>query len=124
MDEKELQNNTDAERYRLALEKILAEVDKPPYTLSGRKAWIRHICQEALSPQECDAHLFEEGLVSKLNGRCRCGVCGRCHHHTANSTQGHYWQRCKVTGTLREFHFCCPDPVYGCELEQGKKQDA
>lgn len=41
-------------------------------------------------------------------------VCGRCGHHTGNNTQGHYWGRCNVTGTLRGFHFCCPDD---CELE-------
>ncbi len=47
---------------------------------------------------------------------CRCMVCSRCKHHTGNSTQGHYWARCAVTKTMREFHFCCPD---ACELETG-----
>lgn len=61
----------------------------------------------------CDA----EG-ASYVDGRCRCTVCPRCGHHTGNAHQGHYWAHCKVTGTSREFHFCCPlEP--GCELEDG-----
>lgn len=51
-------------------------------------------------------------------GTCRCVVCPRCGHHTGNSHQGHYWKLCKVTRTLRTFHFCCPDLAFGCELEQ------
>lgn len=46
--------------------------------------------------------------------RCRCSWCGRCGQLTGNTNQGHYWKHCKVTGSLREFHFCCPDC---CELE-------
>lgn len=42
-------------------------------------------------------------------------VCARCHKHTGNNNQGHYWALCKVTRARREFHFCCPD---GCELEE------
>lgn len=45
---------------------------------------------------------------------CRCLICARCAKHTGNSTQGHYWSWCKVTGHTREPHFCCPD---NCELE-------
>lgn len=45
---------------------------------------------------------------------CRCLICARCGHHTGNATQGHHWGHCKVTGTVREPHFCCPDD---CELE-------
>jgi len=45
---------------------------------------------------------------------CRCIVCARCNKHTGNATQGHHWGWCKVTGTFREGHFCCPDD---CELE-------
>lgn len=37
-----------------------------------------------------------------------CGRCGGC-----TSYQGHHWSHCKVTGTVREFHMCCPDD---CEL--------
>lgn len=46
---------------------------------------------------------------------CRCGICGRCGRHTGNATQRHYWARCKVTKTMRDFHFCCPG---NCELEE------
>ena len=54
-------------------------------------------------------YLNEEGTYE-----CRCLVCARCGKHTGNSMQGHYWAICKVTKTLREFHFCCED---SCELE-------
>jgi hypothetical protein len=67
-------------------------------------------------PPGCDAHEFG-GFPSVLNGRCRCLVCGRCGHHTGDSNQGHYWSWCKVTKSLREMHFCCPDTEFGCELE-------
>ena len=40
-------------------------------------------------------------------------VCARCNTHTGNNHQGHYWGLCKVTGAVREMHFCCPD---NCEL--------
>lgn len=72
--------------------------------------------------------------------RCRCIICPRCGHHTGNGTQGHYWKSCRVLGELRaavmadqppgnlsgemkarlrdDWHFCCPDPAFGCELEQ------
>jgi hypothetical protein len=69
------------------------------------------------APEECDAHLFEDGPVSKVNSHCRCAVCPRCGHHTGNNTQGHYWAFCKATRTNREFHHCCSDPAFGCELE-------
>jgi hypothetical protein len=46
---------------------------------------------------------------------CRCFWCGRCNQATGNSTQGHFWAFCKVTGTMRDFHFCCPD---NCALEE------
>lgn len=70
---------------------------------------------EATNPSGCDY----EGAASQyaaVNGQivCRCLVCGRCKRHTGNSTQGHYWGYCKVTKTVRDFHFCCPDD---CELE-------
>lgn len=45
---------------------------------------------------------------------CRCIVCGRCGHHTGNTTQGHFWAFCDVTKTFRDFHRCCPGD---CELE-------
>lgn len=47
------------------------------------------------------------------DGHCRCIVCARCGRHTGNGNQGHYWAHCKVTRTVREFHFCCPGD---CEL--------
>lgn len=57
----------------------------------------------------CDAE-----TPTMLDGRCRCIVCPRCDHHTGNAHQGHHWSYCTVTGTTREFHFCCPGD---CELE-------
>lgn len=73
-----------------------------------------------LSPDlnlECDAP--DGGSYMMIDGkvRCRCVVCPRCRHHTGNSHQGHYWGFCKVTGTIRQAHLCCPDPKFGCELE-------
>lgn len=41
-------------------------------------------------------------------------TCGRCQKTTGNNTQGHYWRWCKITGSMRDFHFCCPDD---CQLE-------
>ncbi len=64
---------------------------------------------------ECDAP--PEAPASYVDGRCRCVVCPRCHHHTGNAHQGHYWAYCSMKRGIREFHFCCPDPAYGCELE-------
>ncbi len=52
--------------------------------------------------------------VDPLLLECRCIICARCHEHTGNGTQGHYWGLCRVTHTTREHHFCCPD---NCELE-------
>jgi len=67
-------------------------------------------------PADCDA--AEWGAAASIfDGQCRCLICARCGHHTGNSHQGHYWNLCKVTHTVREAHFCCPDPVYGCGLE-------
>jgi hypothetical protein len=39
---------SDAARFKQALREILDEVRKPPYTVSGRKAWIRDVCEVAL----------------------------------------------------------------------------
>lgn len=41
-------------------------------------------------------------------------LCAKCEKHTGNNNQGHYWGWCKVTGTVREMHFCCPG---ACALE-------
>ena len=60
----------------------------------------------------CDA---PSATVSVVDGSCRCVVCPRCRHHTGNAHQGHHWGFCKITGTVREPHFCCPDEP-GCEL--------
>lgn len=68
---------------------------------------------------ECDALTFGSP-PSMRNGLCQCVICSRCGHHTGNSGQGHYWAYCKVTHETREFHFCCPDLAYGCELETAK----
>lgn len=66
-------------------------------------------------PPGCDAHLFG-GHPSVLDGRCRCMTCARCGHHSANTHQGHYGGWCSAARELRESHFCCPDPAFGCEL--------
>jgi hypothetical protein len=56
-----------AEQYRAALVKIFREVCELPWTVNGRKAWIRHICQEALGvryphelPEQDDAPAGEQ----------------------------------------------------------------
>lgn len=85
---------------------------------------------------ECDAP--DGGSVYMMpdgNFACRCVVCPRCHHHTGNSHQGHYWAFCSALAArvraglapgetlppgefmkraTRDFHFCCPG---NCELE-------
>lgn len=92
----------------------------------------------------CDAADFGAAATFTPDGSCRCLVCSRCGHHTGNAHQGHYWALCKalrdrVKASLgpgetlsaaelasrseREFHFCCPDPVFGCELEAGDDDD-
>lgn len=55
------------------------------------------------------------------DGTCRHLTCGRCGQHTDNNTQGHYWSWCKITKSVREFHFCCPGD---CELEVKTDVDA
>ena len=69
-------------------------------------------------PDNCDAAKFGSAPTSTADGHCRCLVCSRCGHHTGEANQGHYWSFCKVTKTMREFHFCCPDEEHGCELER------
>lgn len=70
------------------------------------------LVEKIFGPRPCDADAPTLGP----DGQCTCLVCSKCGHHTGNSHQGHYWRACKVTGTDREFHFCCPD---ACELEGG-----
>jgi hypothetical protein len=72
---------------------------------------------------ECDAP--SGASYGTIDGKtyCRCLVCSRCGHHTGNSTQGHYWRMCKETGDMRVFHFCCPDPAFGCELERAENKE-
>jgi len=65
----------------------------------------------------CDAESATILTMPDGSTQCRCVVCPRCRHHTGNAHQGHHWGFCKVTGTVREGHFCCPDPAFGCELE-------
>src|ERR1035441_1990141 len=67
-------------------------------------------------PPDCDAAEWG-GAATVYGGRCRCIVCARCGHHAANSAQGHHWNWCTVTRSMRSPHFCCPDPAFGCELE-------
>jgi hypothetical protein len=67
-------------------------------------------------PADCDAAEWG-GSATVYGGRCRCIVCARCGHHVANSAQGHHWNWCTVTRSMRAPHFCCPDPAFGCELE-------
>lgn len=78
---------------------------------SGAEYVLGRVVGMAPSPGDaCDA----PGASVAPDGRCRCVVCPRCGHHTGNSHQGHHWGFCKVTGTVREPHLCCPDD---CELE-------
>lgn len=53
-------------------------------------------------------------------GARRVMFCGRCGHATNNQSQGHWWAICRVTGTVRAMHYCCPD---ACELEDGPEPD-
>lgn len=62
----------------------------------------------------CDADSPPSYISYDGKIECRCMICARCNRHTGNSHQGHYWAMCKVTGTKREHHFCCPG---NCELE-------
>jgi len=89
-----------------------------PGTILTGASGARYIVGEAigLAPDPdspCDAG----PAASYVDGHCRCTVCPRCHHHTGNAHQGHYWGYCKVTRTSREFHFCCPEAP-GCELNE------
>ena len=53
-------------------------------------------------------------MLDPRNDRLSGIICDQCNQATGNNTQGHYWSFCKVTGTVREFHFCCPGD---CQLE-------
>lgn len=55
-----------------------------------------------------------ETVLREIKARMDGMECGRCHKPTGNNSQGHYWAFCKVTRTIREHHFCCPDD---CALE-------
>ncbi len=68
------------------------------------------------APPGCDAHLFGE-FPSVEGGKCRCLTCARCGHHSTSGHQGHYWAGCRATGRQRKPHFCCRDPLFGCELQ-------
>ena len=72
--------------------------------------------QSFVPPADCDAAEWG-GAATVYGGRCRCIVCARCGHHVANSAQGHHWNWCTVTRSMRSPNFCCPDPAFGCELE-------
>jgi hypothetical protein len=72
-------------------------------------------------------HAVLEQLQQEIEGRAEAAFemaswikakldgigCGRCNKPTGNNSQGHYWAYCKVTRTIREDHFCCPND---CEL--------
>lgn len=89
----------------------LRERDLPdPYDGLHSRESLGAAIAEIFGPRPCDADAPTLGP----DGQCTCLVCSKCGHHTGNSHQGHYWRACKVTGTDREFHFCCPD---ACELE-------
>lgn len=66
------------------------------------------------APEHCDAAEFGGHPGYYPDGNCTCIICSRCDHHTGNGHQGHFWGYCKVTGTVRQMHFCCPGD---CELE-------
>ena len=88
-------------------------------TMRMRGTWTMTTEQQPEAPAvpgDCDAAEWG-GAPTMLDGQCRCLVCGRCGHHTGNAHQGHYWNLCKVAHGMREPHFCCPDPAFGCELE-------
>lgn len=55
--------------------------------------------------------LDENGDMIFIN---RNAICARCDKVTNNTSQGHYWSFCKITGDMRGHHFCCPGD---CELE-------
>ncbi len=90
---------------------------------SGLRANASRVLQNALGIEgvvgwdgrPCDADA--PSAYSDGNGGyvCRCVVCARCGHHTGNSHQGRYWAWCRVTGTRRELHLCCPGD---CDLGQ------
>ena len=91
---------------------------KPGDVLKGEsgKEWVIGglIGTTAGPDSECDAETPSVYHMPDGTTACRCMICPRCHHHTGNAHQGHNWAYCKVTGTMRDFHFCCPG---NCELE-------
>ena len=51
------------------------------------------------------------------DSECTCIICSRCHRHTGNDNQGHYWGFCSKThDESNGFHFCCP--TLPCEPEK------
>jgi hypothetical protein len=62
-----------------------------------------------------DGELDEARLLDAVD-RSLGMTCGRCGRRTGNRTQGHHWAYCRVTGTVRDHHFCCPG---ACALEAG-----
>ena len=85
---------------------------------SGQEWVIGGLTGKAPEPgSECDAPNPSGYSMPDGTTRCRCVVCPRCNHHTGNAHQGHYWAYCQVKRGPRDFHFCCDDSVFGCELE-------
>jgi hypothetical protein len=93
--------------------------------------------EESWRPEGCDAEHPSVYMNSEGKYICRCIVCARCHRHTGNNNQGHYWAMCNVLlkshvkhktksvldcrQCLTDLHFCCPS---NCELfnEDGSKK--
>jgi hypothetical protein len=48
--------------------------------------------------------------------------CERCHQHTGNNHQGHFWAYCKVTGRMEAHHFCCPDDCQLVAIAEGREK--
>ena len=89
-----------------------------PGDIIGGQWEIAGLIGEAPAPgSECDAESPSAYMMPGGGMACRCMVCPRCHHHTGNSHQGHYWAYCRARRGPQQFHFCCDDPAYGCELE-------
>ena len=98
-------------RYR-ARREAEAEALRPPGRTEAEVAALRAAPEyaelRAAYGRAAGGELDEARLLDAVD-RLLGMVCGWCGERTRNNTQGHYWARCRVTGTLREPHFCCPD---------------
>lgn len=71
--------------------------------------------------RDCDARQWGEA-PGFVDGHCRCGVCPRCGHHSTSSWYTHRTTTCRVTREPADPHFCCKDPAFGCELQEGSSR--